>query len=40
VSERLCTEVMSLPIFPELGEGRIDEVADAIREFFGADSGA
>jgi dTDP-4-amino-4,6-dideoxygalactose transaminase len=39
VSERLCGEVMSLPIFPELGEDRIDEVAGAIREFFGAGSG-
>lgn len=36
VSERLCTEVMSLPIFPELGEDRLDQVADAIAEFFGA----
>ncbi len=36
VSERLCNEVMSLPIFPELGEDRIDEVARTIREFFGA----
>jgi dTDP-4-amino-4,6-dideoxygalactose transaminase len=40
VSERLCGEVLSLPIFPELGEDRIDEVAGAIREFFGAGSGA
>lgn len=36
VSERLCREVVSLPIFPELGEARIDEVAGAVREFFGA----
>ncbi len=36
VSERLCGEVVSLPIFPELGEARIDEVAAAVREFFGA----
>ena len=39
VAERLCGEVLSLPIFPELGEARLDEVADAVREFFGAGSG-
>jgi dTDP-4-amino-4,6-dideoxygalactose transaminase len=36
VAERLCGEVLSLPIFPELGEERIDEVANAIRAFYGA----
>jgi len=35
VSERLCGEVLSLPIFPELGEDRIGVVVQAIREFFG-----
>lgn len=40
VSERLCGEVISLPIFPELGEDRVDQVAHAIREFFDADAAA
>lgn len=35
VSEQLCGEVVSLPIFPELGEERRSRVADAIRGFFG-----
>ncbi len=35
VSEQLCREVLSLPIFPELGEDRLARVADAIRGFFG-----
>ncbi len=34
VSEQLCEEVVSLPIFPELGEGRVTAVAEAIREFY------
>jgi len=34
-SERLCGEVLSLPIFPELGEDRIGVVVEEIREFFG-----
>jgi dTDP-4-amino-4,6-dideoxygalactose transaminase len=33
-SEELCAQVLSLPIFPELGEERIRTVAGAIREFF------
>lgn len=36
VSEALCREVISLPIFPELGEERIRVVAEAIRDFYGA----
>ena len=36
VSEMLCDEVVSLPVFPELGEERAREVAEAIREFYGA----
>jgi len=39
VAERLCGEVLSLPIFPELGEARVDEVAEAIRAFFGEAGG-
>jgi dTDP-4-amino-4,6-dideoxygalactose transaminase len=35
VAERLCEEVLSLPIFPELGEERLALVAEAIREFYG-----
>jgi dTDP-4-amino-4,6-dideoxygalactose transaminase len=35
VSERACEEVLSLPIFPELGEDRLLRVAEAIREFYG-----
>lgn len=34
VSEGLAGEVVSLPIFPELGEGRVTRVAEAIREFY------
>jgi len=34
VTERLTTEVLSLPIFPELTEGQIMEVAEAVREFY------
>ncbi len=35
VSERLCEEVLSLPIFPEVGEERQGRVAEAIRGFYG-----
>jgi len=34
VTESLCGEVLSLPIFPELGEERLGRVADTIREFY------
>ncbi len=34
VTERLCREVLSLPIFPEVGRDRIEEVAAAIRDFY------
>ena len=34
VSEKLCTEVLSLPVFPELGERKVAAVAEAIREFY------
>ena len=36
VSERLCGEVLSLPIYPELGEARVRSVAAAIREYYKA----
>lgn len=34
VSEGLASEVISLPVFPELGEDRVGRVCDAIREFY------
>ncbi len=34
VSEELCQEVLSLPIFPELGGERVEAVATAIRGFY------
>lgn len=34
VSEALSQEVLSLPIFPELGEERVGRVAEAIRGFY------
>jgi dTDP-4-amino-4,6-dideoxygalactose transaminase len=34
VAEALCADVLSLPIFPELGEERLDRVAGAIRSFY------
>ncbi len=34
-SERACREVLSLPIFPELGDDRRDRVVEAIRGFYG-----
>jgi dTDP-4-amino-4,6-dideoxygalactose transaminase len=36
VAERLCGEVLSLPVYPELGAERLAEVADAIRSFYAA----
>ncbi|HKJ01354.1 MAG TPA: DegT/DnrJ/EryC1/StrS family aminotransferase [Longimicrobiales bacterium] len=36
VTETLCKQVLSLPIFPELGEERLTRVALAIRAFFGS----
>ncbi|MFW6200012.1 MAG: DegT/DnrJ/EryC1/StrS family aminotransferase [Gemmatimonadota bacterium] len=36
VSEELSRQVVSLPIFPELGRGRIELVVEAIREYYGA----
>ncbi len=33
-TERACREVLSLPIFPELGTDRIDRVVDEIRNFY------
>jgi len=33
-SERACREVLSLPIFPELGEDRLERVAAEVRSFY------
>ncbi len=35
VAERLCGEVVSLPVYPELGEERAARVAEAVRGFYG-----
>ena len=35
VAERLCREVLSLPVYPELGEERVRRVATAIHAFYG-----
>lgn len=34
-SERAAKEVISLPIYPELTTGQLDEVIEAVREFYG-----
>jgi dTDP-4-amino-4,6-dideoxygalactose transaminase len=34
VTEVLCEQVVSLPIFPELGEDRLAVVAEAVRGFY------
>jgi dTDP-4-amino-4,6-dideoxygalactose transaminase len=36
VSETLCGEVLSLPIYPELEPAQIEAVAGSVRDFFGA----
>ena len=36
VSESLCTRVISIPVFPELGEDSVQAVGETIREFYGA----
>ena len=33
-SERAAKEVLSLPIYPELNRGQLDEVVDAVRSFY------
>ena len=33
-SERASREVLSLPVYPELSEGQLDEVVSAVRSFF------
>lgn len=34
-TERACRQVISIPIFPELGEDRLDRVIEEIRAFYG-----
>jgi dTDP-4-amino-4,6-dideoxygalactose transaminase len=34
-AEKAASEVLSLPIFPELTQGQLDEVAGAVRSFYG-----
>jgi dTDP-4-amino-4,6-dideoxygalactose transaminase len=34
VAEQLSSEVLSLPVFPELGEDRVRSVADRVRSFY------
>ena len=34
-AERASKEVISLPIYPELSKSQLDEVAGAVRSFFG-----
>ena len=35
VAERLCEELLCLPIRPDMSTGEVEYVADCIREFFG-----
>lgn len=35
-AERACREVISLPVYPELGHGQIERVVATIAEFYGA----
>jgi dTDP-4-amino-4,6-dideoxygalactose transaminase len=34
-AERAAGEVISLPVYPELGRAQLDEVAGAVRAFYG-----
>jgi dTDP-4-amino-4,6-dideoxygalactose transaminase len=37
VAERACNEVLSLPVYPELGPDQIEYVAQTVRRFYGLD---
>ena len=37
VAEKLCNEVLSLPIYPELTAEQIEYVAKTVLEFYGPD---
>ena len=34
-AERASREVLSLPVYPELTQGQLDEVVSAVRAFYG-----
>jgi dTDP-4-amino-4,6-dideoxygalactose transaminase len=36
VAERLCAELLSLPIFPGITETQLEAVVRAVAEFFGS----
>ncbi|MBT3343669.1 MAG: DegT/DnrJ/EryC1/StrS family aminotransferase [Gemmatimonadetes bacterium] len=36
VTEKACREILSLPIFPELEDDRVDQVIEAVRHHFGS----
>jgi dTDP-4-amino-4,6-dideoxygalactose transaminase len=40
LTERLCSEVLSLPIFPELSEAQQEAVIEAVRNLVGATAGS
>ena len=40
VTEQLCSDVLSLPIFPELGEGQQQAVIDTVRQLLAANAPA
>lgn len=35
VAERVCTEILALPLYPELRDDEVDYVCDAIAQFYG-----
>jgi dTDP-4-amino-4,6-dideoxygalactose transaminase len=35
-TDRAAGEVLSLPLYPEIGEDTVDRVAEAVRGFFAA----
>ena len=35
VAEKAARQCLSLPVYPELGDARVERVAASIREFFG-----
>ncbi|GAG38361.1 unnamed protein product, partial [marine sediment metagenome] len=35
VAERLCSEVLSLPVYPELKQEQIEYVANTVLKFYG-----
>jgi dTDP-4-amino-4,6-dideoxygalactose transaminase len=37
VAEKLCREVLSLPVYPELTEGQIEYVGKTVLKFYGLD---